>query len=132
MELRAVCFAYPARSVNVFSDFSLTVPAGTTAALVGPSGSGKSTVVRSSLSEVTVCARATAAMALVVRAACMWLGAGCSLVSNSGGVLVCCRSACCNDSTTRKPARCCSWFHCVCLPLFPPCPEQRGTDGDRQ
>lgn len=38
--------ADPARSdVPVFTDFSLTVPAGSTVALVGESGSGKSTVV---------------------------------------------------------------------------------------
>jgi ATP-binding cassette subfamily B (MDR/TAP) protein 1 len=47
VELRGVCFAYPARlDKPVFDDFSLFVPAGKTVALVGESGSGKSTVVQ--------------------------------------------------------------------------------------
>nr|QVT92379.1 ABC transporter [Salvia miltiorrhiza] len=46
IELRHVCFSYPARPTEqIFSDFSLCIPRGTTAALVGQSGSGKSTVV---------------------------------------------------------------------------------------
>ncbi|XP_047954851.1 ABC transporter B family member 1 isoform X2 [Salvia hispanica] len=46
MELRNVDFAYPSRPENlVLNNFSLTVPAGKTIALVGSSGSGKSTVV---------------------------------------------------------------------------------------
>ncbi|KAK1267629.1 ABC transporter B family member 1 [Acorus gramineus] len=46
MELRNVHFAYPSRpDVPVLSDFSLSIPAGKTVALVGSSGSGKSTVV---------------------------------------------------------------------------------------
>ncbi|KAK4757700.1 hypothetical protein SAY87_019001 [Trapa incisa] len=46
VELRGVNFAYPSRpDVRILSDFSLTVPAGKTVALVGSSGSGKSTVV---------------------------------------------------------------------------------------
>ncbi|GJP52824.1 hypothetical protein CLOM_g11912 [Closterium sp. NIES-68] len=46
LELRSVRFSYPARSdVTIFEDFSLTITAGTTVAIVGSSGSGKSTVV---------------------------------------------------------------------------------------
>ncbi|KAI6703508.1 hypothetical protein NL676_012644 [Syzygium grande] len=46
IELRDVHFRYPARpDVQVFAGFSLTVPSGKTAALVGQSGSGKSTVI---------------------------------------------------------------------------------------
>ncbi|CAI7761863.1 unnamed protein product [Closterium sp. NIES-54] len=46
VEFEMVCFAYPARpEVPIFEDFSLSIPAGATVALVGPSGSGKSTVV---------------------------------------------------------------------------------------
>lgn len=46
IELRDVCFRYPARpEVQIFSGFSLQVPSGTTTALVGQSGSGKSTVI---------------------------------------------------------------------------------------
>ncbi|CAI5980889.1 unnamed protein product [Closterium sp. NIES-65] len=46
VEFEKVCFAYPARpEVPIFKDFSLSIPVGTTVALVGPSGSGKSTVV---------------------------------------------------------------------------------------
>ncbi|KAK8468966.1 hypothetical protein PHAVU_006G168172 [Phaseolus vulgaris] len=46
IELRDVYFSYPARkNVQIFSGFSLYVPSGTTAALVGQSGSGKSTVI---------------------------------------------------------------------------------------
>ncbi|KAL5577097.1 hypothetical protein UlMin_018796 [Ulmus minor] len=46
IELKDVYFRYPARpDVQIFSGFSLTVPSGTTAALVGQSGSGKSTVI---------------------------------------------------------------------------------------
>eukprot|EP00850_Spirogloea_muscicola_P019763 SM000198S05334 [mRNA] locus=s198:71017:85178:- [translate_table: standard] len=46
IELRDVCFSYPSRpDVQIFRNFSLTVPAGKTVALVGTSGSGKSTVV---------------------------------------------------------------------------------------
>lgn len=46
IELKDVYFNYPARpNVQIFSGFSLHVPCGTTAALVGQSGSGKSTVV---------------------------------------------------------------------------------------
>ncbi|XP_024022964.1 ABC transporter B family member 11 [Morus notabilis] len=46
IELRDVSFSYPARpDEQVFSGFSLLIPSGTTAALVGQSGSGKSTVV---------------------------------------------------------------------------------------
>lgn len=44
--LRDVCFAYPSRpNDQIFAGFSLSIPGGTTAALVGQSGSGKSTVV---------------------------------------------------------------------------------------
>ncbi|KAL2614004.1 hypothetical protein R1flu_025696 [Riccia fluitans] len=46
LELRHVTFAYPTRpEVNIFSDFSLLIPSGTTAALVGESGSGKSSII---------------------------------------------------------------------------------------
>lgn len=46
IELKDVHFSYPARPTEeIFSGFSLFIPHGTTAALVGQSGSGKSTVV---------------------------------------------------------------------------------------
>ncbi|CAM8985498.1 unnamed protein product [Rhodiola kirilowii] len=46
IELRDVCFSYPSRPhERVFEKFSLSIPSGSTAALVGQSGSGKSTVV---------------------------------------------------------------------------------------
>ncbi|KAM5568512.1 hypothetical protein ABKV19_016195 [Rosa sericea] len=46
IELRDVHFSYPARpDEHIFRGFSLTIPSGATAALVGPSGSGKSTVI---------------------------------------------------------------------------------------
>ncbi|KAJ0743387.1 putative ABC-type xenobiotic transporter [Helianthus annuus] len=46
IELRDVYFTYPARpDEEIFSGFSLYIPSGTTAALVGQSGSGKSTVI---------------------------------------------------------------------------------------
>lgn len=46
IELKDVYFNYPARpDVQIFSGFSLHVPSGKTAALVGQSGSGKSTVI---------------------------------------------------------------------------------------
>ena len=46
IELRDVCFSYPARpDEQIFSGFSLSIPRGATAAFVGQSGSGKSTVV---------------------------------------------------------------------------------------
>ncbi|XP_074269732.1 ABC transporter B family member 9-like isoform X2 [Silene latifolia] len=46
IELKDVFFRYPARpDVQIFSGFSLQIPSGTTAALVGQSGSGKSTVI---------------------------------------------------------------------------------------
>lgn len=46
VELRNVEFSYPSRpDARILNDFSLTVPAGKTIALVGSSGSGKSTVV---------------------------------------------------------------------------------------
>ena len=41
VELRGVVFAYPsAPAFHICSGFSLTIPAGTSCALVGPSGSG--------------------------------------------------------------------------------------------
>lgn len=46
IELRDVHFSYPTRpDEQIFSGFSLSIPKGTTAALVGHSGSGKSTVI---------------------------------------------------------------------------------------
>ncbi|KAJ4354206.1 uncharacterized protein N0V89_005940 [Didymosphaeria variabile] len=46
VEIEGIHFAYPARpNVQVLNDFSLSVPANTTIALVGASGSGKSTIV---------------------------------------------------------------------------------------
>jgi ATP-binding cassette subfamily B (MDR/TAP) protein 1 len=46
IELREVCFSYPARpNEMIFNAFSITISSGTTAALVGQSGSGKSTVI---------------------------------------------------------------------------------------
>ncbi|KAI8561875.1 hypothetical protein RHMOL_Rhmol04G0376000 [Rhododendron molle] len=46
IELKDVYFAYPSRpDVQIFSGYTLKVPSGTTAALVGQSGSGKSTVI---------------------------------------------------------------------------------------
>lgn len=46
IELKDVHFSYPARPTEpIFSGFSLFIPHGTTAALVGQSGSGKSTVI---------------------------------------------------------------------------------------
>ncbi|KAL2510438.1 ABC transporter B family member 4 [Abeliophyllum distichum] len=46
LELKDVYFSYPARpNEEIFRGFSLFIPSGTTAALVGQSGSGKSTVV---------------------------------------------------------------------------------------
>lgn len=46
IQLIDVYFSYPARPTEqIFSGFSLQIPQGTTAALVGQSGSGKSTVI---------------------------------------------------------------------------------------
>ncbi len=46
IELKHVAFSYPSRpNVTIFRDFSLTVPAGSTVAIVGGSGSGKSKVI---------------------------------------------------------------------------------------
>ncbi|XP_027363070.1 ABC transporter B family member 21-like [Abrus precatorius] len=46
IQLRDVYFSYPARPEElIFNGFSLHIPSGTTAALVGQSGSGKSTVI---------------------------------------------------------------------------------------
>ncbi|CAN1292999.1 ABC transporter B family member 11 [Linum perenne] len=46
IELRDVHFCYPARpDEQIFNGFSLSIPSGTTVALVGHSGSGKSTVI---------------------------------------------------------------------------------------
>ncbi|KAL8500763.1 hypothetical protein ACS0TY_020374 [Phlomoides rotata] len=46
IEFRDVCFSYPARpKERIFDEFSILIPRGTTAALVGQSGSGKSTII---------------------------------------------------------------------------------------
>ncbi|XP_010999324.1 PREDICTED: ABC transporter B family member 4-like [Populus euphratica] len=46
IELKDIHFSYPARpDEKIFNGFSLAIPPGTTAALVGKSGSGKSTVI---------------------------------------------------------------------------------------
>lgn len=46
IELKDVSFSYPSRPDDlIFKGFSLTIPSGTSVALVGQSGSGKSTVV---------------------------------------------------------------------------------------
>ncbi|KAI7724845.1 hypothetical protein M8C21_006959, partial [Ambrosia artemisiifolia] len=46
LELKNVDFSYPSRpDVKILNNFTLSVPAGKTIALVGSSGSGKSTVV---------------------------------------------------------------------------------------
>nr|XP_011462872.1 PREDICTED: ABC transporter B family member 11-like isoform X2 [Fragaria vesca subsp. vesca] len=46
IELRDVYFSYPTRpNEQLFNGFSLSIPSGSTAALVGQSGSGKSTVI---------------------------------------------------------------------------------------
>lgn len=46
IELRDIFFCYPSRpDEQIFSGFSLSIPRGTTSALVGQSGSGKSTVI---------------------------------------------------------------------------------------
>ena len=46
IELRDIHFSYPTRpNEQIFNGFSLKIPSGTTAALVGQSGSGKSTVI---------------------------------------------------------------------------------------
>jgi ATP-binding cassette subfamily B (MDR/TAP) protein 1 len=47
IELRKVAFTYPSRpDAQILSDFSLSIKAGTTVALVGQSGSGKSTTIQ--------------------------------------------------------------------------------------
>jgi len=46
IELRDVCFSYPARPEElILNRFSLDIPSGTSVALVGQSGCGKSTVI---------------------------------------------------------------------------------------
>lgn len=45
IEFRDVTFRYPDGGEDVFSNFNLTIPAGTTVALVGETGAGKSTLV---------------------------------------------------------------------------------------
>lgn len=46
IELSNVHFSYPSRpDEQIFNGFSLSIPSGTTTALVGQSGSGKSTVI---------------------------------------------------------------------------------------
>lgn len=45
LEFKNVTFQYPTRDEPAITDLSLTVPTGSTLALVGPSGGGKSTIV---------------------------------------------------------------------------------------
>ncbi|KAK7363393.1 hypothetical protein VNO77_05535 [Canavalia gladiata] len=46
IELREVCFSYTSRTEElILNGFSISIPSGTTAALVGKSGNGKSTVI---------------------------------------------------------------------------------------
>ena len=45
VEFKNLSFAYPDRE-TILQDFSLSIPAGQTVAIVGPTGSGKSTIVR--------------------------------------------------------------------------------------
>lgn len=46
ISLEGVDFAYPGTGANVLSDISLTLPAGSTVAIVGENGAGKSTLVK--------------------------------------------------------------------------------------
>ncbi|HEX8768558.1 MAG TPA: ABC transporter ATP-binding protein, partial [Jatrophihabitans sp.] len=46
IELQAVSFRYPGSGKNVLSDVSLTLPAGSTVAIVGENGAGKSTLIK--------------------------------------------------------------------------------------
>ncbi|KAM7487974.1 hypothetical protein LguiB_025458 [Lonicera macranthoides] len=47
IELKDVCFSYPSRPhEKIFNRFTLSIPSGTTSALVGQSGSGKSTEIK--------------------------------------------------------------------------------------
>lgn len=46
IEVKGVGFAYPSRpTAQVLRDFTVSIPAGKTTALVGASGSGKSTII---------------------------------------------------------------------------------------
>ncbi|MDI6023753.1 ABC transporter ATP-binding protein [Leucobacter sp. UT-8R-CII-1-4] len=45
LALRAVSFRYPGAEKNVLDDLNLTIPFGSTLAVVGPSGAGKSTLI---------------------------------------------------------------------------------------
>lgn len=45
IKLENVCFTYPGKSIPALDNINLTIPAGTSVAIVGPSGAGKTTLV---------------------------------------------------------------------------------------
>ena len=46
LQLDRVCYRYPSAAKDALSNVSLSIPAGTSVAIVGPSGGGKSTLLR--------------------------------------------------------------------------------------